>query len=155
VDLDLVAQYDAPRGVELGARWTFGSPLPYTRPVGQYVGWRYNALRGRFEPLASAVERAPLYVVLGERNAQRYPPYHRLDVTVRRPSSGRWGSWTPYLQVLNVYNRRNVLFYFYNYDRVPPTRSGISMFPVLPGGRRGGDVLMRHCAGSPGVNWQR
>jgi hypothetical protein len=26
----------------------------------------------------------------------------------------------------------NVLFYFYNFDRTPPTRSGISMFPVLP-----------------------
>jgi hypothetical protein len=25
-----------------------------------------------------------------------------------------------------------VLFYFYNFDRTPPTRSGISMFPVLP-----------------------
>jgi hypothetical protein len=25
-----------------------------------------------------------------------------------------------------------VLFYFFNDDRDPPTRSGISMFPVLP-----------------------
>ena len=25
----------------------------------------------------------PLYVVLGERNTHRYPPYHRLDLTVR------------------------------------------------------------------------
>jgi hypothetical protein len=132
VDLNLVAQYDAPRGVELGARWTYGSPLPYTRPVGQYAGWRYNTLRGRYEPIASGGEGPPVYVVLGERNAERYPPYHRLDVTVRRPMERRWGSWTPYLQVLNVYNRRNVLFFFYNYDRVPPTRSGISMFPVLP-----------------------
>src|SRR3712207_1899134 len=74
----------------------------------------------------------PLYVVLGPRNQERYPSYHRLDVTVRRTFRPRWGSWTPYLQVLNVYNRRNVLFYFYKYDRTPATRSGISMFPVLP-----------------------
>ena len=46
-----------------------------------------------------------------------------------RPS---WGTLVPYLQVLNVYNRKNVLFYFYRYDRLPPTRAGISMFPVLP-----------------------
>jgi len=26
----------------------------------------------------------------------------------------------------------NVLFYFFSYDKSPPTRSGISMFPVLP-----------------------
>ncbi len=132
IDLDLVVQYDAPRGIELGARWNFGSPLPYTRPVGQYVAWRYNPLRGRYEPTASGGDGPPLYVVLGERNAERYPPYHRLDVTVRRTFERPWGSWTPYLQVLNVYNRRNVLFHFYNYDRVPPTRSGLSMFPLLP-----------------------
>ena len=34
--------------------------------------------------------------------------------------------------MLNVYNRRNVLFYFYDFDKIPATRSGISMFPVLP-----------------------
>ena len=43
-----------------------------------------------------------------------------------------WGHITPYLDVLNVYDRKNVLFYFYKFDRTPPTRSGISMFPVLP-----------------------
>jgi hypothetical protein len=36
------------------------------------------------------------------------------------------------VNVLNVYNRRNPLFYFYEYDRVPAVRSGVSMFPVLP-----------------------
>jgi hypothetical protein len=34
--------------------------------------------------------------------------------------------------VLNATNKRNVLFYFYDYDRTPATRSGISMFPTLP-----------------------
>jgi hypothetical protein len=71
-------------------------------------------------------------VVLGDRNAERYPAYHRLDATVRREFARRWGTFTPYLQVLNVYNQRNVLFYFFNYEQTPPTRSGISMFPVLP-----------------------
>jgi hypothetical protein len=53
-------------------------------------------------------------------------------VTVRRPYERSWGTFIPYLQVLNVYNRRNVLFYFYDYDRSPPVRSGFSMFPFLP-----------------------
>jgi hypothetical protein len=39
---------------------------------------------------------------------------------------------TPYLSVLNVYNRTNVLFYFYEYSKSPPVRTGISMFPFLP-----------------------
>jgi hypothetical protein len=132
VDLDLVGEYLLPGAVRMGARWNLGSPLPYTRPVGQHLGWRYDTVRGRYEPGASAADRIPLYIVPGDRNQERYPPYHRLDLTLRRTFEPRWGSYTPYLQVLNVYNRRNVLFYFYNYDRVPPTRSGLSMFPVLP-----------------------
>ena len=71
-------------------------------------------------------------VVLGRRNAERYPAYNRLDVGVRRTYEKSWGTMTPYLDVLNVLNRRNVLFYFYQYDESPPTRAGLSMFPLLP-----------------------
>ena len=132
LDVDLVLQYSAPRDVEFGLRWNFGSPLPYTRPVAQYYAWRYSPLDRRYQPRDRGSEDVPVFVQLGDRNAERYPPYHRLDVTVRRTFERSWGEWTPYLQVLNVYNRRNVLWYFYNYDRSPPVRSGLSMFPVLP-----------------------
>ena len=132
LDVDLVLQYRLPWDLELGARWNYGSPLPYTRPVAQHFGWRHNPIWGQYEPIDRFEGEPPLFVVPGSRNAQRYPPYHRLDATLRRTFERRWGSWTPYLQVLNVYNRKNVLFYFYNYDRRPPTRSGLSMFPVLP-----------------------
>lgn len=73
-----------------------------------------------------------MFVVLGPRNGERYPAYHRLDVSVRRTYERRWGSYTPYLQVLNAYNRKNPLFYFFHFDRSPATMSGLSMFPLLP-----------------------
>jgi hypothetical protein len=44
----------------------------------------------------------------------------------------RGAAVTTYVEVLNVLNRRHVLFYFYQLDRDPPLRSGISMFPLLP-----------------------
>jgi hypothetical protein len=136
VNVNIVLQYAAPNRTEIGARWNFGSGLPYTRPVAQHLAWDYVIARGRYRPSRDPIDggdgRVPLVVVPGDRNAQRYPPYHRLDLTVRRTWDRSWGTVTPYLQVLNAYNRRNVLFYFYNFDRTPPTRSGISMFPVLP-----------------------
>jgi hypothetical protein len=133
-NLDLVAQYTTAGGIELGARWNFGSGLPYTRPIAQHFAWRYNPGWGKSEPQDLGQERngLPVGVVLGPRNAERYPAYHRLDVTVRRSIERRWGNYAPYLQVLNIYNRRNVLFYFYDYDRTPAVRSGYSMFPFLP-----------------------
>lgn len=132
LDLDLVLQYTTPAGWELGLRWNYGSPLPYTRPVAQYYAWQYSPLRRQYESLEQPGDGPPVFVRLGDRNAERYPAYHRLDLTVRRTFTSSWGEWTPYLQVLNAYNRKNVLWYFFNYDRTPPTRSGLSMFPILP-----------------------
>lgn len=134
LDVDVVLHYTPARRTEAGLRWNFGSGLPFTRPVGQYVAWQYDISEGRLEPsgFGRDDDEAALFVLPGARNAQRYPAYHRLDLTLRRTYERRWGTLVPYLQVLNAYNRRNVLFYFYRYDRTPPTRSGISMFPVLP-----------------------
>ena len=134
-DLDVVLRYMLPWEVEAGARWNFGSPIPYTRPVAQYANWEYDIGFGDFHVGADGPRREdepPLYVVLGERNSQRYPAYHRLDATLRKTFTPRWGTLVPYLQLLNVYNQKNVLFYFYNYNRPAPTRSGFTMFPLVP-----------------------
>ncbi len=134
VDVDVVLQYRLPMAMEMGARWNFGSGTPFTRPVASVVGFETDVALGGYRIPRPETEdpEVPLYVVLGDRNRERYPAYHRLDLTLRRPYQRRWGTFTPYLQILNVYNQRNVLFYFYNYDRTPATRSGISMFPLLP-----------------------
>ncbi|MQA90505.1 MAG: TonB-dependent receptor plug domain-containing protein [Gemmatimonas sp.] len=139
INFDAVAQYTTASDFEIGIRWNFGSGLPFTRPVAQHFSWWHDPVRGVAGPVAGVDEDdeddevdLPVTVVLGPRNAERYPSYHRLDLTVRRSFQRSWGSFVPYLQILNVYNRRNVLFYFYDYDRSPPVRSGFSMFPFLP-----------------------
>jgi hypothetical protein len=133
-NLHLVLLAELPRRFEGSLRWSFGSGLPYTRPVAQHLGWEYDFASGRYRvPSESFGSEEPEFVVvLGDRNAERYPSYHRLDLMLRRTFEPRGATVTPYLQVLNAYNRKNVLFHFYNFDRSPPTRSGLSMFPVLP-----------------------
>ena len=129
VDIDLVVRRALGWGVEGGLRWNFGSGLPFTRPQGSYATYT----RGLADPRVFWDRDAFEYsVALGPRNGERYPAYHRLDVSFRRPSRKSWGSITPYLDILNVYNQRNVLFYFFDFEDTPPTRSGVSMFPVLP-----------------------
>jgi hypothetical protein len=132
IDVDLVVQALLPRALELGVRWSLGSGLPYTRPLGAYVYHDYSTLDRGWQVPGAGSDTARSAIVLGPRNAERYPAYHRLDVSLRKTYRRRWGTLTPHLDVLNVYNRRNVLFYFYEYDRTPPVRSGLSMFPFLP-----------------------
>jgi hypothetical protein len=137
VDVDLVLQRSLGRGVEAGLRWNFGTGLPYTRPLGsfRYFSQRIAPRSGlQWDPDTEdgAGGQGGYGVVLSRRNGARYPARHRLDVSVRWTVEKNWGRLVPYLSVLNVYNRKNVLFYFFEYDRNPPVRTGISMFPFLP-----------------------
>ena len=131
IDVDLTIQAMLPRAVELGVRWNLGSGLPYTRPLGGYVYYDYSA-RDRVWRSPSAGDSTDLAIVLGPRNGERYPVYHRLDVGVRRTFRRGWGTLTPYLDVLNVYNRRNLWFYQLNTFENPIERIPVRQLPVLP-----------------------
>jgi hypothetical protein len=132
VDLDLVLRYPMPGGAEGGLRFNLGTGLPYTRPVGAYGVYLYRLVDGQLVAQEFGDDEAQRAVVLGPRNAERYPVYHRLDIGLRREIRRAWGTATPFLDVLNVYDRRNVLFYFYDYAADPPVRTGVSMLPILP-----------------------
>jgi hypothetical protein len=133
MDFDLVLRYPIFGRWEGGLRWNVGSGLPFTQAVGSYVYFSPRFVGSeRLEWEGGDDEDGAYGVVLGERNATRYPFYHRLDLSLRRTFGRSWGSLTPYLSLLNVYNQRNPLFYFYEYERTPPVRTGVSMFPFLP-----------------------
>ena len=137
VDLDVVVRFPALRGWEGGLRLNVGSGTPYTRPGGSYAYYQPRFLNDGGRLAWSGVdeeedEEAGYAVLLEDRNSDRYPIYHRLDVSFRRAFEKSWGTITPTIDLLNVYNRRNPLFYFFEYDRDPAVRSGVSMFPLLP-----------------------
>ena len=133
-DLDVVLNFPFLWGWDAGLRWNFGTGIPYTRAVGSYAYYSPQFVGpGRLEWSVDDGEDFGSYgVVLGPRNGERYPLYHRLDLSLRKTWVKSWGSLTPYLSLLNVYNKTNPLFYFYEYDSTPPVRTGVSMFPLLP-----------------------
>ena len=113
-------------GLEAGARANFGTGLPYTRPLGAYHIHRAQLTRGVLDADDGYA------VLLGPRNGSRYPSRHRLDLSFRKTVLKDWGTMTPYLSIINVYNQRNVFFYTFDYDGPRPTRQGVSMIPFLP-----------------------
>jgi hypothetical protein len=123
--LDIVLQTAGPFGSELSVRWGYGSGLPYTGMVGQWQHRQYNAELHLFE--------LPQEEVIGRTiNGERYPYYSRLDVGMRWQFHWLGGLWQPFLNIVNLYNRRNVFAYTFDYDSVPPVRSGWSQLPVVP-----------------------
>lgn len=123
--LDLVLEAPGPLRSQLGLRWGFGSPLPYTPIAG---AWLHREYHPRFNHYDEFDEES----VGGPINGARYPPYSRLDLSLRWRFRKWGGLRRPYLEVVNVYNRRNVFVYRFDYRAVPPTRSGLTQLPLLP-----------------------
>lgn len=136
LDIDLVLRYETIWGVESGLRLNYGTGMPYTEPVGQYGLYDARAYAdGRLEAWTWDDNGELKYnhgVILGPRSGARYPSYSRLDVSFRKTYEKSWGNITTHLDILNVLNKRNPLFYMHDFDESPPTRSGISMFPIMP-----------------------
>ena len=70
--------------------------------------------------------------VRGGRNASRYPLYQRADLSFERAFHRRWGAVRTTLALVNVFNRRNVFLYDFDYGATPPTARAVSQFPFLP-----------------------
>jgi hypothetical protein len=121
---------DASAYTQLGSRgqaslrllWATGQP--YTPIVGQLQGFQYDPATGRLTGAGTPA-------VLGEHNSARLPAYFRLDLSARRSFERRWfgraATLTPYLQVLNALNTRNVLF-----AEADPSAKGDPMLKFTP-----------------------
>jgi hypothetical protein len=128
-NLNVVASYHTGARYQLSGRFGYGSGTPYTNIVGQIVRRTYDGPRNGWD---TGVTERPLESIGGQRNAMRYPPFHRLDLGVSRAFTRGTVTYTPTVQLINAYNRRNTFTYAFDYSGNPPTRRAISQFPFLP-----------------------
>ena len=126
LDVDLVLRRELPHEIEAGLRWNFGTGLPYTRPLGVFEIYRAQIIDLLVDPTYATG------VIYGPRNGERYPVRHRMDISFRRTWEKERGRITPHVSIVNVYNRKNVLFYSFNFRPETPVRTGSSMIPILP-----------------------
>jgi hypothetical protein len=106
-----------------GITWNFHTGHPFTPTAGYYDKLFINDLS-----LEEFYSSYYAFTLLGERNSQRLPAYHRLDFNMSKRFTINILKFTLNLSVLNIYNRKN-LFYF---ER--DTRKRVNMLPVLISG---------------------
>lgn len=93
---------------QIDLAWNFNTGRPanlYDSPV--YSGSDNYSSTGLIGPPEEYLE---FYFVM-PKNVFRYPAYHRLDVTIKKTWDFRGNTLTGYLQIINVYNRENILYY--------------------------------------------
>jgi hypothetical protein len=128
-NVNAIATYTLGTRNTLSARFGFGTGLPFTDIVGQIVRRSYDPATNTWTVL-NAVQR--FEAIGGARNTSRYPVFQRLDLMASRRYTKRRTTITPYFQVVNAYNRRNVFIYTFDYTSNPPERQATSQFPFLP-----------------------
>ncbi|MEP7145519.1 MAG: TonB-dependent receptor [bacterium] len=128
---NIVMNYKINSWLELGARWTYATNFPITTPVGiipRLVGdsIAVNAVNG-------SVIFNLNYGGAANMLSDKRPAYHRLDLRVTAYTNFWSTDWAFYIDVINAYNRKNVLGYDYWLDSdLNLKRKVIGMFPVLP-----------------------
>ena len=118
-DLSVTGSYDLNEKWSFNANFILQTGLPTTYPQGQY----------RFENLT-----IPVY---SERNSNRLPAYHRLDLsatlTPKKRANGSWeSSWN--FGIYNVYSRKNAVSMSFrkNEDTGVNEAVRLSIFGIVP-----------------------
>ncbi len=98
---DLVVIHSFNEKISLSAVWKYGSGYPVTLPLKKYDSF------------------GQVVYVYSDINSFRMRDYHRLDVGVNFNKKVRWGERTWSISVLNVYNRQNPYYYYFDYEELP------------------------------------
>ena len=114
----LAASYNLTPTWEFGAKWQYRTGNPYT-PV-EDAKIQFDPRNGR-----------PIYIpIYAETNSDRLPAYHRLDLRISKIFQFKRWKLGAFLELLNTYNRKNLLDYRYSDDY--KTRDDINQLPILP-----------------------
>ena len=114
-------------GMDVSAKWTLGTGLPYSGSVGYYPMYQYRPSDPEWW------KRPEWEFIDGPRDAFRYPVYHRLDAGATKTWRKRGGEIAALLDITNVYNAKNVLLYYWEVGKDGlPVRHSVGMIPILP-----------------------
>lgn len=99
------------------------------------LGVKFQCASGSsYTPIVASVQKyGKWYGVEGNKNSERYPDFHKLDIRIDRRFN--FNNWTlsAYLDLWNAYNRANVISYIYNINENGMImKESVEDFPLLP-----------------------
>ena len=99
------------------------------------TGQAYTYATGRYarhdDPFSSNGAQNALTVE--EINSARLPAYHRMDISFSRTGKFfKLGTSELQLQIINVYNRKNVWFKQIDFEENPLVQTDVTLLPTIP-----------------------
>jgi hypothetical protein len=136
--VNVVLDYKWSSWFTLGVRFHYGSNFPYTPPVRIKPRIVSISRNGQTEQVIQTDYLGNVIFDLDRGGNSttiygRLPSYHRLDIRLTA-AADYWGlDWDFYLDVINVYNHKNILGYqYYIADDLTIKRNETAMLPIVP-----------------------
>ncbi|TNE28930.1 MAG: TonB-dependent receptor [Bacteroidetes bacterium] len=119
--ISVLGSYAFSEKFSLNASWTFMSGQAFTTPLS-VIG------------LSSVYGGTSPYYEYSDRNALRFPNYHRFDIGVQFRKKTSWGERTWSISVYNAYNRINPFYLLpgENEDTGQTELRVYGLFPIIP-----------------------
>ena len=130
-DISVVGIYEFNDRVSLSASWVYGSGNAYTLPEAVYTSKFTNGFA--FDPRPSFTAN-----FFQERNNERTPAYHRMDIGVNFTKQKRRYERTWSFGAYNLYSRNNPFFLYLSErfnqttEQNETTLRQVSLFPIIP-----------------------
>lgn len=122
-DISVVFNHEFSKKFDLGLTWVFGSGNSFTAPIANIL------LPSNYNP-----DFPDNFQIYSDRNSQRMPNYHRLDLGMNFHKKTKWGERTWNISVYNAYSRLNPFFLYIGEDYLSGEREvrQVSLFPIIP-----------------------
>ncbi len=128
-NIQILSNYSINKNFSGGIHIALGSGMPFTGPVGDYVNYSdyYNFINCQYDTLPYL----PISVVKSDHNQMRFPWYKRVDVNLTYSFTIKRFKGSVFLNIINVFNTPNPVFYYYDTFQNPPVRYSFYM-PIIP-----------------------
>ena len=130
----LAGSYNLTPTLEIGAKWRYSTGNPYAPTIGFT---RREEVKQ--DPMYGEVTEISDVPILGEAYSLRVPAFHRLDIRVKKAFMFNDWEMGVFLELFNLYNRKNVLEFSYSTEYVRGSgestqieKEAIHQLPFIP-----------------------
>lgn len=121
-DITAMINYEISNNWQLSTTFSYQTGQAYTEPTG-----RSGLSNSPFQNTKTNT------LIVEKVNASRMPAYHRMDVSATRKGDFfDIAESELQFQIINLYSRRNIWFFSYDFDENPPEVQEFPLLPILP-----------------------
>lgn len=130
-NIQVVGKFHFSNTFDMGIHLSFATGMPYTGPAGMYpdYGSMYDPINDNY--YSDGTYESGITVANGKYNSLRFEPYRRIDIGLTKKFMLFKMKSGISLNVINVFNFRNPIFYYYDTSINPPTKHSFYL-PIFP-----------------------